>query len=83
MMEASIMKAWADFGLSGLIIGTLFACLYVIIKTQKEERQEWLEAYKEQCNRYDARQAETNLVLQSLSNVIHSSNNRFRDLDRG
>ena len=78
-------KIWADFGLQGLIIGTLFACLYVMIRTQKEERQEWLSAYrehfkqyKEQCDRYDIRQQETNQVLQSLSNVIHGANNRYR-----
>ena len=78
-------KIWADFGLQGLIIGTLFACLYVLIKSQKEERQEFLNAYtehlkqyKEQCDRYDLRMQETNAILQALSNVIHSSNNRYR-----
>lgn len=81
MIEAGIAEAWADFGISGLVIGALFSALYILMKSQKEERSEWLTAYKEQCNRYDARQAETNAVLQTLSNVIHGSNNRFRKTD--
>jgi hypothetical protein len=55
--------AWAQFGINGLIIGTLFALIIFLIKGHQEERKEWLQAYKEVSHMTDQRQAETNAVL--------------------
>jgi len=57
---------FSEWGLPGVIIGTLFAFVYFLIKTHKEERTEWISAYKEASRMADTRQAETNGVLLEL-----------------
>lgn len=65
-------KTWSEFGLGGLVILTLFVFIYYITKQAREERKEWLQAYKEHTVLYDARQGETNSVISNLTQVIQS-----------
>jgi hypothetical protein len=66
------LKTWSEFGLGGLVILTLFVFIYYITKQAREERKEWLTAYKEHTILYDARQGETNSVINNLTQVIQS-----------
>lgn len=43
----AVIKAFADYGLSGLVIAALFYSLYLLITDHKNERSEWLDAFKE------------------------------------
>jgi uncharacterized protein (UPF0218 family) len=45
-MDATI-KAFSDYGLSGLVIAALLYGLYLIITDHKTERNEWLNAFRE------------------------------------
>ena len=65
-------KTWGEFGLGGLVILSLFVFIYYITKQSREERKEWLAAYKEHTVLYDVRQGETNAVISNLSQVIQS-----------
>jgi hypothetical protein len=66
------LQAWSQFGLGGLVILTLFVFIYYITRQAREERKEWLAAYKEHTILYDARQSETNSVINNLAQVIQS-----------
>lgn len=65
-MEAQLVSSFAALGPPGLIIGALFSFCYYLIRVHKEERKEWIEAYKEATKMMDTRQAETNSVLLNL-----------------
>jgi len=43
----ALTKAFADYGLAGLVIAALFYGLHYVIADHKVERGLWLEAYKE------------------------------------
>ena len=48
-MIAEIKEAyqwWAQFGLGGAVIGTLFFYLFHLLKTHKDERQEWKQDFE-------------------------------------
>ena len=66
------IKSWNEYGLIGLVVLALFAFIYYITKQAREERKEWLQAYKEHTVLYDNRQAETNEVISNLTEVIRS-----------
>jgi hypothetical protein len=65
-------KVWSEFGLGGLVILALFVFIYYVTKQAREERKEWLLAYKEHTVLYDARQGETNAVISNLTQVIQN-----------
>jgi hypothetical protein len=43
----AVIKAFADYGLAGLVIAALFYGLHMLINDHKEERSEWLDAFRE------------------------------------
>ena len=61
-----IAEKFSQFGLNGLIIGTLFLFIYFLVKLHSEERAEWLTAYSEATKMADSRQAETNALLSRI-----------------
>lgn len=63
-----------DLGPPGLVIGALFAFIYFLIKEHRAERQEWIQAYREQSKIIDDRQVETNSVIRELSSVVRETN---------
>lgn len=77
-MEQQIIPAWADFGLSGLVIGALFLTLWKgygsivlkVLELHQTERQEWRMSFERITAQFDARQAETNELLRDLTSVI-------------
>lgn len=79
-MEHTPMPVWADFGLSGLVIGALFLTLWkgygaVVIKVldlHQIERQGWRQSFERITAQFDARQAETNELLRDLATLIGS-----------
>ena len=79
---ATPFEGFTQFGLNGLIIGTLFATVYFLIKMHSTERQEWIQAYKEVAMSMDIaykdvarimddRQRETNALLARFVDKIH------------
>lgn len=85
----TLAKPWADFGLSGLVIGALIFTLWFIGKTmienQKEllnqhrdERKEWLQAMKDFALRYDQSADKTSTAINDLHRAIDVLNNRER-----
>ena len=59
-------EGFTQFGLNGLIIGSLFAFIYFLVKLHSSERKEWLTAYNEVSKMSDNRQAETNALLNRI-----------------
>jgi hypothetical protein len=83
------MKPWADFGLTGLVIGALFVTLWAtgrsillrILEMQKDERREWIESFKLVTQQIDLRQQESNEVIRDLTKAVNDMNNRRRLID--
>ena len=69
---------FSQFGLNGIIIGTLFAFIYFLVKLHSNERKEWLQAYKQVAEMADSRQAETNGLL---SRIVERREYTRRELD--
>ncbi len=65
-------EVWAQFGLGGLVILALFVFIYYVTRQAREERKEWVAAYKEHTVLYDHRQGETNAVISTLTQVIQT-----------
>ena len=59
-------EGFSQFGLNGIIIGSLLAFIYFLVKLHSSERQEWIEAYKEVSTTMDERQKETNMLLSRI-----------------
>ena len=72
MENISDLKVWSEYGLGGLVILSLFIFIYYITRQSREERKEWLAAYRDHTVLYDARQRETNDVISNLTSVIQS-----------
>lgn len=62
---------WGQHGLAGLVIFALFLFVYYVTKEARQERREWLIAYKEHSAMHDARQDQTNKIIQELTQVIN------------
>mgnify|MGYP003350685952 CR=1 FL=1 len=75
-MPIENVNNWSEYGLGGLVIAALFAFLIYVVKIHKEERSEWVDAYKEQSRIADSRQSETNAVLRDLVAVVKEVNIR-------
>lgn len=73
----AVASPWAEFGLTGLVIGALFAAIVVIVRgglihvdkihtSHREERKEWRDDIA-------ARQAQTDNVIKDLTSAIRDS----------
>lgn len=83
-MPIDHIESWAQNGFSGLVVGALFAFVLFLMKEHRAERQEWLDAYKEQSKLMDTRQNETNTVMRELVSVVKETNirqQRYRESD--
>lgn len=84
-MEAKVAMITAerflDYGLAGAVILCLLAFLFLfgrwfvkhmesMAAIHREERAEWRETVREVTQMQDARQQETNTILNNLTNVI-------------
>jgi hypothetical protein len=68
---------WTQFGFPGLIIGALFYSLWILHRAMREERREWIQAYKEQAEKHDIRQGETNACIREMTATVQMLNERF------
>jgi hypothetical protein len=74
---------WANYGLSGLVIGALFITIWAIGKQgllhildmHREERQEWREMMKNLVEKNDE-------AINKLADAVNSMNNRTRIGDK-
>jgi len=71
-MQIEHADSWAQFGLGGLVIAALFMLVYFLVREHRAERQEWIQAYKDQTTLSDSRQSETNDVIRELTKAINS-----------
>jgi hypothetical protein len=86
-MEHTAMPVWADFGLSGLVIGALFLTLWkgygsIVIKVldlHQTERAGWRASFERVTTQFDARQAETNELLRELAGVLARCTNEQKN----
>jgi hypothetical protein len=76
MKDVTDPTVWSQFGFPGLIIGALFYALFLLHKSMREERSEWINAYKEQTEKYDLRQAETNACIREMTKMVEVMNDR-------
>lgn len=61
---------WAQFGISGLVIGALFIGVWQLLKLHREERQEWRSDLQKMLERSDTRTEKLGIAIESLDRSI-------------
>ena len=80
MSESDILQ-WSEFGLAGLVIGVLFAALFIIVKwliahidkqaeRHKDERAEWRQSSDEVASRVEKSVDEISRGIRELVDKI-------------
>lgn len=64
------MEQWAQYGVLGLLVMLLVAFLKTQREDHKKEREEWHETIKEQMDKADKRQEETNKTIKDNTGIL-------------
>lgn len=76
-----LIEIFAGFGLPGLVILALFYIMDKRDKAHRDERREWIDAYKDGTSRTINAINESNSVTRELTAVIERSSTRRRSTD--
>jgi len=77
----TVAQSFSEYGLIGLVMFALLGMMFFfgrwfarhmeqMASMHRDERSEWLDTVKEVTKMQDARQQETNVILQDLTRVI-------------